>query len=159
MAAMSKGAGEMGRQGERETRGQRNGQALKVLSVFGTRPEAIKLAPVIRELQRQSANGRLASLVCVTAQHCQMPDRVVGGMIHLNELRQRYRNEWIAVRLGPGGDRYRPERGYLLAHSPEWEVVRRAVMGMASGQEAYVFFNTAEGPRHESTLLIYWWRR
>ena len=45
----------------------------------------------------------------------------------LTDLRQRYPNEWVAVRLGPGGDRYRSERGYLLAHSPEWEVVRRAL--------------------------------
>ena len=71
------GAGEMGRQGERETRGQRDGQALKVFSVFGTRPEAIKLAPVIRELQRRSADGGLRSLVCVTAQHRQMLDQVL----------------------------------------------------------------------------------
>jgi UDP-N-acetylglucosamine 2-epimerase (non-hydrolysing) len=50
---------------------------LKVLTVFGTRPEAIKLAPVIRELQRRSADGRLRSLVCVTAQHRQMLDQVL----------------------------------------------------------------------------------
>ena len=79
-------------------------------------------------------------------------------MVHLNEVRQRYPNEWIAVRLGPGGDRYRPERGYLLAHSPDRNVVSQAVMQMASGQEAYVFFNAAEGLRHESTLLTYRWR-
>ena len=57
---------------------------MKVLCVFGTRPEAIKLAPVIRELQRRSAapsprsaDGGLRSLVCVTAQHCQMLDQVL----------------------------------------------------------------------------------
>jgi hypothetical protein len=76
-------------------------------------------------------------------------------MIRIDELRQRYPNEWIAVRLGPGGDRYRPERGYLLAHSPDREAVWRAVMQMASGQEAYLFFNAPEGPRGESTLLVY----
>ena len=47
---------------------------LRVLSVFGTRPEAIKLAPVIRELRRRP--GFLAR-VCVTAQHRQMLDQVL----------------------------------------------------------------------------------
>jgi hypothetical protein len=40
--------------GEGETRRQGEGETLKVLTVFGTRPEAIKFAPVIRELQRRS---------------------------------------------------------------------------------------------------------
>jgi len=43
---------------------QREGWTLKVLSVFGTRPEAIKLAPVIRELRRHP--DRLVCNVCVT---------------------------------------------------------------------------------------------
>ena len=49
---------------------------LKVLSVFGTRPEAIKMAPVIKEIEHQSKNFK--SLVCVTAQHRQMLDQVLG---------------------------------------------------------------------------------
>ncbi len=51
------------------------GSAMKVLSVFGTRPEAIKMAPVVRELGRQS--GRIVSRVCVTAQHREMLDQVL----------------------------------------------------------------------------------
>ncbi|MBU4457057.1 MAG: UDP-N-acetylglucosamine 2-epimerase (non-hydrolyzing) [Nanoarchaeota archaeon] len=50
---------------------------MKILTVFGTRPEAIKLAPVIRELQRRSAIGELQSIVCVTAQHREMMDQVL----------------------------------------------------------------------------------
>ncbi len=50
---------------------------MKVLSVFGTRPEAIKMAPVVRELQRRSADSDLQSVVCVTAQHRQMLDQVL----------------------------------------------------------------------------------
>lgn len=50
---------------------------MKVLVVFGTRPEAIKLAPVIRELRRRSADTGLQPLVCVTAQHRQMLDQVL----------------------------------------------------------------------------------
>jgi UDP-N-acetylglucosamine 2-epimerase (non-hydrolysing) len=47
------------------------------MSIFGTRPEAIKLAPVIRELERSAAEGRLCSTVCITAQHRQMLDQVL----------------------------------------------------------------------------------
>jgi len=50
---------------------------LKVLTIFGTRPEAIKLAPVIRELRRESAQSGVRPLVCVTAQHRQMLDQVL----------------------------------------------------------------------------------
>jgi UDP-N-acetylglucosamine 2-epimerase (non-hydrolysing) len=49
--------------------------AVKVLSVFGTRPEAIKMAPVVLELQRRSSDFQ--SLVCVTAQHREMLDQIM----------------------------------------------------------------------------------
>lgn len=48
---------------------------LKVLCVFGTRPEAIKMAPVVQELARQSEH--FESRVCVTAQHRAMLDQVL----------------------------------------------------------------------------------
>jgi UDP-N-acetylglucosamine 2-epimerase (non-hydrolysing) len=48
---------------------------LRVLSVFGTRPEAVKLAPVIYELSRTPG---VESQVCVTAQHRHMLDQVTG---------------------------------------------------------------------------------
>src|SRR5919106_1389106 len=48
---------------------------LTVLSVFGTRPEALKMAPVVQELERRS--DRIRSIVCVTAQHRQMLDQVI----------------------------------------------------------------------------------
>jgi UDP-N-acetylglucosamine 2-epimerase (non-hydrolysing) len=48
---------------------------LKVLSIIGTRPEAIKLAPVIRELDRRGDDIR--SVVCVTAQHREMLDQIL----------------------------------------------------------------------------------
>ena len=46
-----------------------------MLCVFGTRPEAIKLAPVIRELRTEAAGG--ATRVCVTAQHREMLDQML----------------------------------------------------------------------------------
>jgi UDP-N-acetylglucosamine 2-epimerase (non-hydrolysing) len=48
---------------------------LKVLSIFGTRPEAIKMAPVVKELERRSDEA--ISRVCVTAQHRGMLDQVL----------------------------------------------------------------------------------
>lgn len=47
----------------------------KVLTVFGTRPEAIKMAPVIKELQKHA--DQFDVRVCVTAQHRQMLDQVL----------------------------------------------------------------------------------
>jgi UDP-N-acetylglucosamine 2-epimerase (non-hydrolysing) len=47
----------------------------KILTVFGTRPEAIKMAPVIKALEKQP--DRFESVVCVTAQHRQMLDQVL----------------------------------------------------------------------------------
>ena len=47
---------------------------LKVMSIFGTRPEAIKMAPVVLELQRQP---EIESVVAVTAQHREMLDQVL----------------------------------------------------------------------------------
>jgi UDP-N-acetylglucosamine 2-epimerase len=49
-------------------------QALKVMSVFGTRPEAIKMAPLVLELARRPG---ISATVCVTAQHREMLDSVL----------------------------------------------------------------------------------
>lgn len=48
---------------------------LRVLSVFGTRPEAIKMAPVVRALE--AAPDRFESLVCLSAQHRDMLDQII----------------------------------------------------------------------------------
>lgn len=47
---------------------------LKLLLVFGTRPEAIKMAPLVKELEKSE---KLEVKVCVTAQHRQMLDQVL----------------------------------------------------------------------------------
>lgn len=49
----------------------------RVLNIFGTRPEAIKMAPVIKELERHPDD--FTSLVCVTAQHREMLDQVLSA--------------------------------------------------------------------------------
>ncbi|MDE6357610.1 MAG: UDP-N-acetylglucosamine 2-epimerase (non-hydrolyzing), partial [Eubacteriales bacterium] len=47
---------------------------VKVLSIFGTRPEAIKMAPIIKEMEK---NNKIEQEVCVTAQHREMLDQVL----------------------------------------------------------------------------------
>ena len=47
---------------------------IKVMSVFGTRPEAIKMAPLVKELEKRP---QIESIVCVTAQHREMLDQVL----------------------------------------------------------------------------------
>lgn len=49
---------------------------IRVMSVFGTRPEAIKMCPLVKELQQ---NEKTESIVCVTAQHREMLDQVLAA--------------------------------------------------------------------------------
>ena len=48
---------------------------IKVMTVFGTRPEAIKMAPVVLELKKHQ--DEIETVVAVTAQHRQMLDQVL----------------------------------------------------------------------------------
>lgn len=56
------------------------GNKKRVMLVFGTRPEAIKVAPLVKEFQKYS--GRFETIVCVTGQHREMLDQV----LHLFEI-------------------------------------------------------------------------
>lgn len=47
---------------------------IKVMTIFGTRPEAIKMAPLVKELENRK---KIKSIVCVTAQHREMLDQVL----------------------------------------------------------------------------------
>jgi UDP-N-acetylglucosamine 2-epimerase (non-hydrolysing) len=49
---------------------------IKVMTIFGTRPEAIKMAPLVKELEKY--NDEIQSIVTVTAQHREMLDQVLG---------------------------------------------------------------------------------
>ncbi len=53
---------------------QNNNTPLKIMSIFGTRPEAIKMAPVVKKLEETEG---IESVVCVTAQHREMLDQVL----------------------------------------------------------------------------------
>ncbi len=56
---------------------------IKVMSIFGTRPEAIKMAPLVKELEKRE---EIESIVCVTAQHREMLDQVLDAF----EIRPNY---------------------------------------------------------------------
>jgi UDP-N-acetylglucosamine 2-epimerase (non-hydrolysing) len=88
---------------------------MKILSVFGTRPEAVKMAPVIR-LLKETPNVELR--VCVTAQHRQMLDQV----LNLFQIRPDYDLDLmredqsleelgalIFTRLAPVLDQFKPD--------------------------------------------------
>ena len=47
----------------------------RIMLVFGTRPEAIKMAPLVKELQKHSQE--IKTIVCVTGQHREMLDQVL----------------------------------------------------------------------------------
>ena len=47
----------------------------KVMLVFGTRPEAIKMCPLVKEFQKDTKN--FETIVCVTGQHREMLDQVL----------------------------------------------------------------------------------
>jgi UDP-N-acetylglucosamine 2-epimerase (non-hydrolysing) len=53
---------------------------IKVLTIFGTRPEAVKMAPLVKELENRE---QIVSKVCVTAQHREMLDQVL-RLFHIN---------------------------------------------------------------------------
>jgi UDP-N-acetylglucosamine 2-epimerase (non-hydrolysing) len=50
------------------------GMSLKVMTIFGTRPEAVKMAPLIKELE---SRPEIESICCITAQHREMLDDVL----------------------------------------------------------------------------------
>lgn len=52
----------------------KNNEKIRIMAVFGTRPEAIKMAPVVKILQKESF---FETRVCVTAQHREMLDQVL----------------------------------------------------------------------------------
>ena len=75
---------------------------IRVLSVFGTRPEAIKMAPVIRALKARP--GDFESLVCLTAQHRDMLDQVMqcfglGADYDLDLMRDNQTPAQVAARV------------------------------------------------------------
>lgn len=96
------------------------GKVVKVLTIFGTRPEAIKMAPLVKELE---SNVEIVSKVCVTAQHREMLDQVLALFeitpdYDLNIMKQGQTLEGITadilINLTPILKEFNPD--YILVH-------------------------------------------
>ena len=77
----------------------------KVMLVFGTRPEAIKMCPLVKEFQKRS--DEMETIVCVTGQHREMLDQVlkifdVKPDIDLNIMKQGQDLTDVTVRILSG---------------------------------------------------------
>jgi UDP-N-acetylglucosamine 2-epimerase len=80
---------------------------LKVMTIFGTRPEAVKMAPLVLELNKHA--DEIESIVCVTAQHRQMLDQVLDFFeiqpnYDLNVMKERQTLTETTVRVLEGLD-------------------------------------------------------
>lgn len=109
---------------------------LKVLSIFGTRPEAVKMAPVLRELEKQTSHGRLQSIVCVTAQHRAMLDQALAlfGIAPDYDLDLMQENQSLSAltaailnRLAPVVERVAPD--WILVQGDTTTVLAAALVG------------------------------
>ncbi len=58
-------------------------EKLKVMTVFGTRPEGIKMAPIVKELEKRE---NIESVICITGQHREMLDQV----LHIFDIKADY---------------------------------------------------------------------
>jgi len=107
---------------------------LRVMVVFGTRPEAVKLAPVIKALKLHS--DEIQTTVCITAQHRQMLDQVLDAFqitpdIDLDLMRPDQSLSELTVRiftdLDPVLQEYQPD--WLLIQGDTTTVMAAALLG------------------------------
>ncbi len=96
---------------------------MHVLVILGTRPEAIKLAPVIRELKRRAGDRDITVRVCLTAQHRQMLDQVltlfdIAADIDLNLMQPGQTPSQVAARVLAALE------PVLQAERPDWVLVQ-----------------------------------
>lgn len=107
---------------------------LKVMTIFGTRPEAVKMAPVIKMLQKHS--DLIETCVCVTAQHREMLDQVLEIFqivpdIDLNLMRQDQSLAALTARiftdLDPALAAFKPD--WLLVQGDTTTVMAAAILG------------------------------
>ena len=93
---------------------------MRVLTVFGTRPEAIKLAPVIDELSRRPG---IISKVCVTAQHRDMLDQVLTpfGIVPDHDLNLMQADQTLPGLAASILEKLAP---VLQSERPDWVIVQ-----------------------------------
>lgn len=87
---------------------------MKILSIFGTRPEAIKMAPVVKELEKYPETFQ--SFVCVSAQHREMLDQVLSLF--------RIRPDYDLDIMRPGQDLFDITCGVLSGLKPVLQALR-----------------------------------
>jgi len=121
---------------------------LSVLTVFGTRPEAVKLGPVIRELARYP--DRITSRVCVTAQHRDMLDQVlrifdIQPDYDLDLMRDNQTPTQVAAAVLSGLE------PVLLAERPDWVLVQGDTTTVALAALA-AFYNRSKVGHVEAGL-------
>lgn len=111
----------------------------KVLVVFGTRPEAIKMAPVVRALKSEST---LVTKVCVTGQHREMLDQVLDffGLIpdyDLNLMKPGQNlytlTAEIIVGLKPVLEEFNPD--FVLVHGDTTTTMATSIAGFYNGSK------------------------
>ena len=121
---------------------------LRVLSVFGTRPEAIKMAPVVRALERES--GRIVSRVCVTGQHRELLDEV----LELFAIDPHYDLDVMSPAQSPtavAAEVLRRLEPVLAAERPDWVLVQGDTTTAAMGALA-AFYGGARVAHVEAGL-------
>lgn len=108
---------------------------LRVLAIFGTRPEAIKMAPVVKELRRYP--DRCQTAVCVTAQHRDMLDQVLALFniepdYDLNIMGEGQSLSMVTNRVLSGVE------GVIVRERPDWVLVQGdTTTAMATALEAF----------------------
>ena len=114
---------------------------MNILAVFGTRPEAIKMAPVIKELQRRRRDGSVCYTICVTAQHRQMLDQVLNTF----DLRSDYDLDLMTKSQSPAqvAASVLTKLGPVMeAERPDWVVVQGDTTTVAASSLAAYYFGT-----------------
>ncbi len=115
---------------------------IRVMTIFGTRPEAIKMAPLVKELEKNS--DRIESIVCVTAQHREMLDQVlkifdITPDYDLNIMHDRQTLVGIATRALEGLD------GVIKKVEPDIVLVHGDTSTTFAGSLAAYYNQTAVG--------------
>ena len=116
-------------------------RATVVLVVFGTRPEAIKMAPVIRELEKNAQTGAIRYVVCVTAQHRQMLDQ----MLSTFDVRPDYDLNLMTRSQSPAqvAAAIMTELTQVMeTERPDWVVVQGDTTTVAAASLAAYYFGT-----------------
>ncbi len=104
---------------------------------------AVKVEELLHEIQQLSPSEK--EHVIETVIESLRTDSEIESMADLKAL---HPDEWLAVIIPEGEDRYDPQRGRLLAHSPDKSFVWQCVADLPTSEAVYVFFNgpvTAKG--------------